>query len=226
MAKYYRLWIADLEAKTGALSNAQFGMYMRMLNHCYTHERGLPRDTAVIHRIVRAATRDDEIDCKYILDSYFRLSDDDTFRNKKVEEALTETRHYTDTQKTKSLLGVAARQAKREPAQKPRGNGHAKPDEQLITLPDWVDLPKWNAWMQARPAKARTPAAKLAALEKLETFRSKGHDANAIIADSLANGWQGIFAPDERRPSKSSGQRTDFQNLDYRSGVSEDGKKF
>lgn len=62
-------------------------------------------------------------------------------------------------------------------------------------LPEWIDPERWQAWMQIRPAKARTAAAQKAAIEKLTGFRSAGYDPNAIIAESLANGWQGIFAP-------------------------------
>lgn len=81
---------------------------------------------------------------------------------------------------------------------RPKGNGAEStktPDEPLVA-PDWLDLDKWTAWMAIRPARARTTAAKRAALAQLESFRAAGHDANAIIAKSLANGWQGLVAPD------------------------------
>ena len=76
---------------------------------------------------------------------------------------------------------------------KARQNTKSQPAEPLI--PEWLDGEKWSAWMAIRPARARTPAAKRAALEKLESLRAAGHDANAILADSLANGWHGLFAP-------------------------------
>ena len=65
--------------------------------------------------------------------------------------------------------------------------------------PAWILRDKWNAWVKIRPAKARTADALAAAVAKLEKFRTAGHDANAIIETSLANGWQGLFAPDAKR---------------------------
>lgn len=81
-----------------------------------------------------------------------------------------------------------------------------------LALPDWLDKETWNSWTKLRPAKARTPDALKAALEKLEGFRASGLDANAIVANSLSNGWRGLFPPDEKkgalqRPQPGSANR-------------------
>ena len=80
-----------------------------------------------------------------------------------------------------------------EQPHKPRGNGAA------FVPPDWVIVATWDAWVKTRPARARTPEALAAAIGKLEKLRAQGHDGNASIAESLANGWQGLFAPDQKR---------------------------
>lgn len=72
-----------------------------------------------------------------------------------------------------------------------------KPKVAPLALPGWLDAEKWNAYVKTRKAKTREPAALKAALEKLEGFRAAGHDPNAIVAESLSNGWQGLFAPKE-----------------------------
>ena len=64
-----------------------------------------------------------------------------------------------------------------------------------VLLPGWLNPEKFAAWMAIRPAKARTAQAQLAAIEKLDGFRSRGLDPNEIVSESLANGWQGIFEP-------------------------------
>ena len=66
-------------------------------------------------------------------------------------------------------------------------------------LPAWIAAETWTAWVKIRPARAKTPEALLAAISKLERFRAQGHDPNEIIATSLANGWQGLFPPDQKR---------------------------
>jgi hypothetical protein len=62
-------------------------------------------------------------------------------------------------------------------------------------LPDWLNGENFKAWIAIRPARARTAQAQKSAIEKLERFRAHGFDPNEIVGESLANGWQGIFAP-------------------------------
>jgi len=64
-----------------------------------------------------------------------------------------------------------------------------------LPLPEWLDAEVWKSWTAIRPSKARKAESLKAALKKLEGFRDAGHDANAIVATSLANGWQGLFEP-------------------------------
>lgn len=67
-----------------------------------------------------------------------------------------------------------------------------------VALPAWIDRDTWTAWIKVRPSRARTAEAQMAAIRKLEKFRAAGHDANEIVATSLANGWQGLFEPDSK----------------------------
>lgn len=73
------------------------------------------------------------------------------------------------------------------------------PKVAALPLPAWLDLEVWNPYVKSRPARARKPESLKAALAKLEKFREAGHDANAIIANSLANGWQMLKEPDAKR---------------------------
>lgn len=68
-----------------------------------------------------------------------------------------------------------------------------------LPLPPWLNAETWTAYVQTRPARARKPEALQGALKKLAAFRATGHDANEIVATSLANGWRGLFAPDGKR---------------------------
>ena len=64
-----------------------------------------------------------------------------------------------------------------------------------LALPDWLDAPQWQAYVKTRPAKARKPESLKVALQKLAKFKAEGFDPNQIVAESLANGWQGLFEP-------------------------------
>ena len=117
----------------------------------------------------------------------------------RIERELEKLNAFFRSQSEKGKASGIVR-GKKKPAnpQPRRGNGA------IFALPDWVIVSKWDAWVKIRPAKARTPDALSAAIEKLEEFRAAGHDGNAIIANSLANGWQGLFPPDSKRAAHKS----------------------
>lgn len=73
-----------------------------------------------------------------------------------------------------------------------------------LPLPAGLKPETWNAYVKTRPARARTPDSLKAALEKLEGFRVAGHDPEAIVANSLANGWQMLKEPEVRRGNGKS----------------------
>ena len=68
-------------------------------------------------------------------------------------------------------------------------------------LPGWLDADAWQRWSQHRTEirKPLKPAQVLAQLNKLDGYRSDGHDPAAVIDHSIAGGWQGLFPPDKRR---------------------------
>ena len=70
--------------------------------------------------------------------------------------------------------------------------------------PEWINREVWDSWILIRPAKARTTASLKAAVKKLDDFRTAGFDPNEAIANSLANGWQGLFEPKAKTAATQS----------------------
>ena len=62
-------------------------------------------------------------------------------------------------------------------------------------------------------------------IRKLGQFREQGHDPAVVIENSIAGGWQGLFAPKgaPQPPARQAGKHAGFNNLNYREGVSADG---
>ena len=89
-----------------------------------------------------------------------------------------------------------------------KGNGEeegsGKPKVAALPLPAWLNAETWNEWLKVRKKKSNTPGSLQASLRKLEKWKSEGHDANAIVATSLENGWQGLFLPDAKRGNGSA----------------------
>jgi len=46
-------------------------------------------------------------------------------------------------------------------------------------------------------------------VEKLAKFRAEGIDPNAVVSESLTNGWQGLFKPDQKRGGRSLAERNE-----------------
>lgn len=106
--------------------------------------------------------------------------------------AIRSSEERRDYQRTLMRERRAADKVKREEQKS------AAPADQLL-LPDWLIHKAWTDWIKIRPARARTIEAQRAALAKLEAFKAKGLDPNDIVATSLANGWQGLFSPDQKK---------------------------
>lgn len=92
-------------------------------------------------------------------------------------------------------------------AYEPSGNRHEPPkaarkhaakfDATTIELPDWLPRETWADWVADRRER-RKPLSSRAAekqLKQLAQLKAEGHDPVSVIDSSIANGWQGLFAP-------------------------------
>jgi len=64
-----------------------------------------------------------------------------------------------------------------------------------VVVPDWMPIETWNQFldMRKRIKKPATEYAKNLIIAKLDKFRSKGQDVNAILEKSITSGWQDVF---------------------------------
>lgn len=74
-----------------------------------------------------------------------------------------------------------------------------------IDPPDWLDAETWAAFVEMRKAKGQraplTTRAQQMIVAKLNRLRADGHDPNACLAESVMNGWSGVFPLKvERKP--------------------------
>lgn len=82
-----------------------------------------------------------------------------------------------------------------------RGKPKPKPKKKSEPIPDWISPDTWADWEQHRREKRQPlkPTTVTYQINQLSKFRDNGHDPNAIIERSIANGWTGLFEPDTRR---------------------------
>lgn len=90
------------------------------------------------------------------------------------------------------------------PLNPPRGNrGIKKFDPLDITLPNWISVSLWREWVEFRQAlrkPIRTEQGANGAIRELEKFRQQGFSPEQVIRHSIANEYQGLFAPKGVRP--------------------------
>lgn len=90
------------------------------------------------------------------------------------------------------------------PLNPPRGNRGVKKFDPLdITLPHWISVSLWREWVEFRQAlrkPIRTEQGANGAIRELEKFRQQGFSPEQVIRHSIANEYQGLFAPKGVRP--------------------------
>lgn len=191
--KFWKRWIADIQTATMHLSLTERGAYGDLLDHYYEIGGPLPGDHISLYRLCRAFDKTEQRAIDKILGIYFHKTEMGLYLNRRAEEEIAHAAKYSQEQSERSALAHQARWGKKEAKEKtPRINGAA------FHPPEWIVREQWDSWVAIRPAKARTPASLAAACAKLEKFKAAGHDPNAIVANSLANGWQGLFVPDQK----------------------------
>ncbi|QBY18813.1 YdaU family protein [Escherichia coli] len=90
------------------------------------------------------------------------------------------------------------------PPKSPRGNRGVKKFDPLdIALPNWISVSLWREWVEFRQAlrkPIRTEQGANGAIRELEKFRQQGFSPEQVIRHSIANEYQGLFAPKGVRP--------------------------
>ncbi|HCN8850558.1 TPA: DUF1376 domain-containing protein [Escherichia coli] len=90
------------------------------------------------------------------------------------------------------------------PLNPPRGNRGVKKFDPLdIALPNWISVSLWREWVEFRQAlrkPIRMEQGANGAIRELEKFRQQGFSPEQVIRHSIANEYQGLFAPKGVRP--------------------------
>jgi len=79
----------------------------------------------------------------------------------------------------------------------------------------------WKSFLEHRKkvrASLTLEAQKLV-LEKLRSWKEKGHDPELIIKNSIENGWKGVFEPKQEISQKPKQIHNNFKKQDYYAGT-------
>ncbi len=194
---YWERWIGDWKRKTAHLSAEAKGIYGELLDHEYATHKPLPLDRDDIYRLAGARTASECRSADKVLAEFYTKTENG-YVNARAQQEIAKRTSYVEAQRSRAKTRWRDH-VDQETGEAPEPKREPKINGSHFTPPEWITKETWESWVKIRPAKARTHDALAAAVAKLEKFRSAGHDANAIVAESLANGWQGLFAPDAKR---------------------------
>lgn len=83
-------------------------------------------------------------------------------------------------------------------------------DKKEIHLPDWLPLREWSAFLEMRKyiRQPATDYAKEQLINKLNSYREKGHDLAQILNNSTINNWRDFFEPKIEVEKNNEPQKT------------------
>lgn len=216
---YFPMFPTDFEAKTSHLTLAEDGAYNRLLRLMWmTPGCSLPDDDAWIMRRMRCTKEEFEAVVLVVIDE-FCDRENGRVSNAKLTSVFQQSSEAHEKRvlagskggKSKSLKtnktassNAQAKPKQPEPEPEPKG---VKPPNPLAVLTGILSHETAADFIAHRKAmkKPVTPAAAKRIVSKL-----KDHpDPNAVVDESIANGWQGVF-PERTKHAQRKESATDF----------------
>lgn len=93
-----------------------------------------------------------------------------------------------------------------KPPKSPRA-GRSDFNPETVPIPEWLSREIWSSWVAYRrdlkkPIKSMQTVAQ--AINLLDRCIAKGYSSEEIINRSIANGWQGLFEPEQSKNTATS----------------------
>jgi hypothetical protein len=104
-----------------------------------------------------------------------------------------------------------------EPVKEKKKNSKSSFDPLEMELPENLSFDSWQAWIAYRKS-AKIKTAEATFKSQLAFLAEQGDDANAVIEQTIRNGWQGLFelknkpttAKPSGKPSYDDGRKRDY----------------
>jgi uncharacterized protein YdaU (DUF1376 family) len=205
---YYKRNLGDYAKKCGRLTMLQHGAYTLLIDSCYDREIFPTLEQAI--EWTWASTEQEIEAVKFVLSRFFKLSDDGTYVQDRILFELLEYHAKADINKRIAIERETKRKQKstnrapdvNEPPpnhkpitsnQEPITKKEKKGASADIVFPEGLDQTAWTRWVDYRKqsGKALRPVSWQSAIDALVKH---GPNQMAVVEQSIANGWQGLFA--------------------------------
>lgn len=205
---YYKRNLGDYAKKTGRLTMLQHGAYTLLIDSCYDREKFPTLEQAI--EWTWASTEAEVEAVKFVLSRFFKLDKDGQYVQERILAELLDYHAKADKNKQIALDRETKRREKstnrapvvneappnQEPItinQEPITKKDKKGASAEIVFPEGLDQQAWSQWIEYRKAagKALKPVSWPTAMQALVKH---GPNQMAVVNQSIANGWQGLFA--------------------------------
>ena len=209
---YYQFNIGDYASHTQRLSLLEDLAYRRLLDEYYLHER--PLNTGLTSVARQIGMRDHENEVQFVLESFFRLTDDGWINiraDKEIAHFKGKIEQASKAGKASAERRLSGRSTDVQPTnnQEPVTNNH-KPIKNTVAPPNGVTDSVWQDWISLR--KAKRAAVTQTALDGIAREASKaGVSLQVALETCCARGWTGFKAD----WLKDKGEQKSFAEKDY-----------
>lgn len=205
---YYKRNLGDYAKKCGRLTMLQHGAYTLLIDSCYDREIFPTLEEAI--EWTWASTEAEIEAVKFVLSRFFRLDEDGQYVQERILAELLDYHAKADKNKQIALDRETKRREKstkrapvvdeappnQEPLtinQEPITKKEKKGASADIFFPEGLDQTAWTRWVDYRKqsGKALRPVSWQSAIDALVKH---GPNQMAVVEQSIANGWQGLFA--------------------------------
>ena len=200
---YYTWNIGDYSSHASHLTPIEDVAYRRLLDKYYLSETPICLDIAIAARSI--GMREYQSEVEVVIREFFTQGEFG-WVNKRAEQEIA---HYKGKIDQASKAGKASAEARfnarSTPVQRTRNqpitnnqepitnNQHKAKDHFIV--PDWIPEPAWQGFLESRKASkgAFTDRAKMLIINQLKIMQAEGQDVGAVLDQSVANGWKGVF---------------------------------
>lgn len=95
-------------------------------------------------------------------------------------------------------------------------------EKEIFLLPEWLDKKTWDAFLEMRKKQKAPPTVHAMELlvKVLTDFKDKGQDPNALLEQSIINGWKSVY-PIKSNGGNGNGHEQSGQATGYRGNPSQ-----
>lgn len=209
---YYNLNIGDYASHAGHLTVIEDCAYRRLLDKYYLSETPLPLDVAATSRII--GMREYQSEVEIVLSEFF-VRIETGWINKRADKEIAA---YKAKSEQASRAGKASAQRmlnarttdvqpniNHKPINNKQETSKTKEPKARYAIPDFVPQDAWDGFVQMRRTGKGvfTERAASLILKQLEAMQADGQDVAAVLDQSTANGWKGVFPLKQQNGAKN-----------------------